>query len=588
MRESLKFLKPYLMDKKMVLFLFYFGWLFEICLSIISPIIFSIMINQIVYYSNLKLFISLGFVFAITLFFECIIYYILYELYNQLWNSLSYHCKKDLFDKYLNMTVEELYDTKEGDVAGLILWQSFDSVDFVVRNIIHNINNYIRIILYIYLLFAINPIIGGTIIFILPLSLWINNYASKKVREKNNQSKSFYGDYMGWLNEMLSSLMQIRILGGEKHVFKLLKQKQKDIQKSDLDAEKMIIITNESINFINMIFQLILYSVLGIALMKSSISIGSVIVVIAFYISLKDSIKKVVENQLTAQNRIATIDRMRNIISKKQENQEWLGKSKVTKITGKIVIKNLRFFYKGNEDKIVLNDMDLEINMGEKIAIVGESGCGKTSLIFLIIGFLKSKHGEILIEDKELGLREISEFDLISLRDRIGIVQQNMYIFRGTILENIRAGCNSCTEEEVIFAAKTAGIHEFIMELEGGYNTIIGAGGRELSGGQIKRIVIARVFLKNPDLIIMDEATSALDEKTEIEVMDSFKKNWRDKTAIIITHRKSTVEICDKVAIMKHGKIIEIGKVEEVIDKSKRFKKLFALEESMDEKVKLS
>ena len=221
----------------------------------------------------------------------------------------------------------------------------------------------------------------------------------------------------------------------------------------------------------------------------------------------------------------------------------------------------MAFEYPDDHNKVFRN-LNLSVSPGEKLAIVGPSGGGKTTLCNLIPRFYDVTEGEIRIDGKN-----IKDYTLKSLRQNIGIVQQDVYLFSGTVMENILYGRPDASKEEVMEAAKKAGAHEFIMELKDGYDTYVGERGVKLSGGQKQRISIARVFLKNPPIMILDEATSALDNESEFEVAKSLNKLSEGRTTITIAHRLSSIKNSDRILVLTEEGIVESGNHEELMAK---------------------
>ncbi len=240
-----------------------------------------------------------------------------------------------------------------------------------------------------------------------------------------------------------------------------------------------------------------------------------------------------------------------------------------TDVEGKIEFKNVSFAYESKDNKTVLNNINLLIESGSTVALCGPSGSGKSTLCNLIPRFFEITAGEILIDD-----HNIHDADLYSLRKQIGIVAQDVYIFSGSIYENILYGRPDATREEVIEAAKRANAHEFILETENGYDTNIGERGVKISGGQKQRISIARVFLKNPPILILDEATSALDNKTEKIIQTTLNELSVNRTTLIIAHRLSTIEHADKIVVLTEDGIAETGSHEELMANKKEYYRL--------------
>ncbi len=243
----------------------------------------------------------------------------------------------------------------------------------------------------------------------------------------------------------------------------------------------------------------------------------------------------------------------------------------LTDVKGEIEIKDLSFEY--NEDEAVLKDINLKINAGEKLALVGHSGGGKTTLCHLIPNFYKVTDGEILIDG-----RNINDITFASLRQNIGIVQQDVFLFSGTIKDNILYGNPNATKEEIITAAKRANIHDYITTLPNGYDTDIGERGIKLSGGQKQRLSIARVFLKDPAILILDEATSALDNTTEILIQQALDELCKGRTTLVVAHRLSTIKTADEIAVIDKGKLIQKGTHEQLMDEGGIYKALYMLQ----------
>ena len=243
----------------------------------------------------------------------------------------------------------------------------------------------------------------------------------------------------------------------------------------------------------------------------------------------------------------------------------------IGQLDGRIEFRDVSYAY--DEDKNVLRHVDLVIEKGKKFALVGPSGGGKTTICHLIPHFYDVISGEILLDG-----REIHTITMESLRRNIGIVQQDIYLFNDSMKENIRYGRLDATDEEIVEAAKRANIHDYIMSLPHGYDTQIGERGVRLSGGQKQRLSIARVFLKNPPLLILDEATSALDNTTEILIQQALDELCKGRTTLVVAHRLSTIKNADEIAVVDDGRIVEQGSHEELMAKGGIYKELYELQ----------
>lgn len=243
----------------------------------------------------------------------------------------------------------------------------------------------------------------------------------------------------------------------------------------------------------------------------------------------------------------------------------------VRDVKGHIQYKNVCFEYDGEER--VLNNINIDIKPGKTVAFVGPSGGGKTTLCSLLPRFYDVKNGEILLDGENINKLKIHD-----LRDSIGLVQQDVYLFSGSIKENIAYGNPNASEEEIIEASKNANIHDFIMSLDDGYDTFVGERGARLSGGQKQRISIARVFLKNPKVLILDEATSALDNESERHIQQSLDKLAKDRTTLVIAHRLSTIVNANEIIVMLNGRITEQGNHRSLIEKNGLYAKYYNMQ----------
>jgi len=240
----------------------------------------------------------------------------------------------------------------------------------------------------------------------------------------------------------------------------------------------------------------------------------------------------------------------------------------LTDVRGDVRVEGVSFAYDGGEN--VLKDISLHIPAGEMVALVGPSGGGKTTLCHLIPRFYDVNSGKITIDG--IDIRNVT---LHSLRSHIGIVQQDVFLFAGSIRDNIAYGKGDATDEEIVEAAKRANIHDFILSLENGYDSYVGERGVMLSGGQKQRISIARVFLKNPPLLILDEATSALDNETELKIQESLEALSKGRTTLVIAHRLSTIKNADEIVVITSDGIIERGSHDELLEKGGHYARLY-------------
>ena len=310
----------------------------------------------------------------------------------------------------------------------------------------------------------------------------------------------------------------------------------------------------------------------GIMITRQTCQITDLVAFLLYINVFTDPIKTLIDFTEQFQNGYSGFERFVEILEIEPDIQDAKDAQELTDVKGTITFDDVSFHY-ADADQMVLEHVSMEVPAGEYVALVGPSGAGKTTLCSLIPRFYEPTEGRICIDGKD-----ISHLTLKSLRNHIGIVQQDVYLFAGTILENIRYGKPDASREEVIQAAKNANAHDFIMSFLDGYDTDIGQRGVKLSGGQKQRLSIARVFLKNPPVLIFDEATSALDNESERVVQESLEKLAKNRTTFVIAHRLSTIRNAEKILVLTEEGIEESGTHEELLEKGGIYHDLYTMQ----------
>lgn len=562
----LSFLLRYLKKYKMNFFLFYLGWLFDTVLCILMPILFGIMIDQVVYYNNLQGFLEIATFYIIITLLSCIIYFLIYSQHHYITNKYVLDIRRDLFKNIQSIKAKTIMNKGAGELITLLLPYTEECMFYVIRNYLRNFNNLLLIIFFSLYIYVIDWKIGIIITIGIFLNLLLSNKFGKKMRKNHESYSIVYNGYVSWLYEKLSSLMDIRMLGSQKFTTQKLIEKHRDLFKIKNKNSIVSLTASNLMGLTNLCVQLLIYIFAGFTAAKGNIMVGTFIVVVALFSNLSYSLTWFIRIYLDGQENITHIKMVIDLMDEEKE-ESWPGTDTLSIEKGTVEIDALSFGY---NDTLVLKNLNLHIDAGDHIAIVGSSGCGKTTLASLLVGLFEPNDGKIRIDKQD-----ITKCTLKSIRSNIGIVQQEVLMFNGTILENIQLSNRFADIEQVQKACKLAGLTELIDGLPEGLNTVYGQKGIDFSGGEKQRIAIARTLLKNPNIIIFDEATASLDYETESKILEDFHNAFKKKTSIIITHRLNSVLSCDKVALMRDGKILTIDMPQKLMKNNEYFKEIF-------------
>lgn len=406
----------------------------------------------------------------------------------------------------------------------------------------------------------------------LPIMAVYAFYFNKQMNRALRRSKDRIGDINAQVEDTLSGIRVVKSFTNEeieKQKFEYennrFVESRRDGYRSEAYFSAGTITFTQLITIIVIVFG-------GIGIANASLDVSDLITYLLYIAILIEPIQRVVNFARLYHEGITGFERFMDILEIAPDIQDSPDGEDLTHVQGHIEFRNVSFKYQEDYDS-VLNNISLDIQVGEYVALVGSSGVGKTTLCSLIPRFYEINDGDILLDDKN-----IKDISLRSLRQNIGIVHQDVYLFAGTAADNIRYGKLDASREEIIDAAKQANAHDFITALPDGYETDIGQRGVKLSGGQKQRLSIARVFLKNPPIVIFDEATSALDNESEKAVQDSLEKLTNNRTTLVIAHRLSTVRNAQRIVVLTDNGIDEQGSHEELIAMNRTYANLYNMQ----------
>ena len=505
--------------------------------------------------------IGLGALYFILRIVDCIAAYYMADMGHVMGAKIETDMRRDAYDHLQKLSNTYYNNTKVGQIMGRITNDLFDVTEFAhhcpEEFFIAGIKTVISFIILAGINLPLTLIIFVCVPLMVVVCMSLNFRQKKAFRLQRNQ----IGEMNARIEDSLLGHKVVKAFTNEE----IEKEKFEKDNGKFLDIKKLTYRYMASFQISVRAFDGLMYLCVlvagGLFMTGGHIGAGDLVAEMLYVSTLIATIRKIIEVGEQFQRGVTGIERFLQIIDADIEIFDEPDAVPLENPKGDIVFENVSFEYPDDHNK-VFKGLNLRIRAGEKLAIVGPSGGGKTTLCNLIPRFYDVSGGRITLDGED-----IKHFTLKSLRGSIGIVQQDVYLFSGTIFENIEYGRTGAGREEVIEAARRAGAHDFIMELKEGYDTYVGERGVKLSGGQKQRISIARVFLKNPQIIILDEATSALDNESEFEVAKSLAKLSEGRTTLTIAHRLSSIRNSDRILVLTDEGIVEEGNHDELIEK---------------------
>ena len=482
--------------------------------------------------------------------------------------KLAYRLRKEV-SKKINKLPMKFYDNKtHGEILSVIT----NDIDTLSQNLnieaTQVISSVATIIGILIMMFSIDWIMTLVALLTLPLSIVIIAFIMKKSQGYFKSQQDYLADVNGEVEEMFSNQSVIRVFNAE----------NKMISKFEYDNNKLADVAWKS-NFVSGLMHPIMNFVgnLGyvvIAILGSyfaiigRITVGNIQSFIQYTKNFTNPIAQIAQISNMLQSMVAASERVFEFLDEEEEKEKNKEFIPTNKIEGSVEFKNVKFGY--NQDKIIINDFSAKVKPGQKIAIVGPTGAGKTTIVKLLMRFYDLNSGKILVDG-----HNINDYRKEDIRGLFGMVLQDTWLFNGTIMENIRYGRLEATDDEVIEACKMAHVHHFIQTLPDGYNMILNEETTNISGGQKQLLTIARAILADPKILILDEATSSVDTRTEILIQKAMDKLMEGRTSFIIAHRLSTIKNSDLILVMDSGDIVEQGTHEELLKKNGFYAKLY-------------
>lgn len=479
-----------------------------------------------------------------------------------------YRLKKSLFEKLSTLHIGFFHHQQKGNILSVMSTDVSEIENSIVSSVQVLFRDPLQLIVYIILLFSMSLQLTLLTVVFFPLSALLIAGIAKKLRKSANTSQSLLGRILNVTDETISGARIIKAFTAQGFVqskFNVHNEAYRKVQKSMVNRREMAGPLSEFLGVL-VIIAVMVYGGRLVLNQQSNLSASAFVTYIILYTQLIAPIKNISTAFTSIQRGLAAGDRVLAIIDTENQIVDKPDAQKLDTFDNLIEFRDTSFAYNTEE---VLKNISFSIPKGKMVAIVGQSGAGKSTTADLLCRFYDPQGGGVFIDGYD-----IRDYTLESLRRQMGIVTQEAILFNDTVFNNIAFGIENADEEDVIFAAKVANAHEFISQMEQGYQTNIGDRGSRLSGGQRQRISIARAVLKNPPILILDEATSSLDTESEKLVQDAIQKLMLNRTSLVIAHRLSTIQHADEIIVLSAGKIVQRGTHQELIAVKGIYKKL--------------
>jgi len=477
--------------------------------------------------------------------------------------------REDAFGHLQKLSDNYFNNTKIGQIMSRITSDLFEVTEFAHHCPEEFFIAFLKTVISFIILSGINLPLTILIFLLIPIMAVSCTYFNIQVRKAFKHQRNHIGELNARIEDSLLGNRVVRAFANEKIEIEKFNRDNQEFLEIKRKTYKYMAAFQNTIRMFDGLMYVVVIVAGGIFMIKGLIEPGDLVAYTLYVSTLLATIRRIIEFAEQFQRGMTGIDRFMELMDANVDIFDEEGARPLTKIDGEISFEDVSFEYPDDRNP-VLSHISLRIRPGEKVALVGPSGGGKTTLCSLVPRFYDPTEGRILIDGQD-----IREVTLKSLRSTVGVVQQDVYLFSGTVFENIEYGRPGASMEEVVSAARMAGAHEFITGLKDGYNTYVGERGVKLSGGQKQRISIARVFLKNPPVLILDEATSALDNESEQLVSQSLERLSKGRTTVTIAHRLTTIQNADRILVLSDNSIVEEGNHEELLLKKGMYYQLY-------------
>ena len=559
LRKMISYYKPYLGTFLLDMF---FAVLAS-AIALVVPLVVRYITSDVIYMETgaKEKILKLGIILVVLVVIQFFANFYITNIGHVMGSKMEYNMRAEIFSHYQKLSFSFFDDQKVGQLMSRITNDLFEISELLHHGPENIVISFIKIIGAFIILMGISGYLTAAAFILVPFMFLYVFFLNKRMRKAFRENRKKIAEINSRTEDNLSGIRVVKSFANEDIEMAKFKEGNDGFLKAKRNSYLYLGLFHSGMTAFILLVNIVVIITGAILISEGLVKIPDFIAFLLYINTFTEPIRVLVDFTEQFQNGYTGFERFTEILNIEPDIKDKEGAVELTDVKGDISFEDVSFKYKDGAHR-VLRHINLDIKAGSYVALVGSSGGGKTTLCSLIPRFYDVTNGSIKIDGKD-----IRDIKIKSLRDHIGIVQQDVYLFAGTVIENISYGKPGSTREEIIEAAKLANAHDFIMELPNGYDTDIGQRGIKLSGGQKQRLSIARVFLKNPPILIFDEATSALDNESENIVKESLEKLAKDRTTIVIAHRLSTVRNAERILVLTENGIEESGTHDELMEK---------------------
>lgn len=575
MKRYMRFVKPYRLD----IFITFIIGVIKFAIPLFTPVLIKIVIDDIIGAKTLsndektkELFYWLGGTIFLFFIIRPPIEYYRQYLAQRVSNKILYDIRQKLYAHLQKLSLKYYSNNRVGDVISRVINDVEQTKEFVMTGLMNVWIDLCTILIAIAIMLRLDVKLTLVTLIAFPFYAISVRYFFSRLRSLTRERSRALAGVQSYLHERVQGMSIIKSFTLEKHEQQIFAGTNGEFLDKAIEQTRWNAKTFAVVNTITGIAPLIVVGYAGYQVIHGHLTIGTMAAFIGYIDSLYNPLRRLVNASTTLTQAVASMDRMFELFDQKYDIQEANGAKPLPLVQGKIDFENVTFRY-SEEGKDILKNISFQISPGQTVALVGMSGGGKSTIISLIPRFYDVIDGAVKVDGIDVRSTLID-----SLRFQIGIVLQDNILFSDSVKSNILMGNPHASDEEVIAAAKAANAHDFIMSLPEGYDTKVGERGVKLSGGQKQRVAIARVFLKNPPILILDEATSALDLESEALIQESLDRLAHNRTTVIVAHRLSTITHADQILVIDHGELKEQGTHDSLMKQNGIYHDLFQVQ----------